>query len=276
MTPTAELADLVLPSVTWLEADEIAAMPLIANIAVLAQQKVIRLGEGKQPEEVFIELAGRLDLTAGREPLHAVFDRHLEPLGMTFQQLKERGFASAPVQYRKYEAAGFRTGSGKVELFSGYMGMLGYDPLPYYEEPPESPLSTPELTDIYPLILTTGGRSQYFFCSEHRQIPSLRRRHPEPIVEIHPETAQKHDIRDGDWIWIESPRGRIRQKARLTSGIDPRVVNAEFGWWFPEDGGPEYGVWRANANCLTNSGPPYDPAMGTYQLRALLCRVYKE
>ena len=192
---------------TWLEADEIAAMPLIANIAVLAQQRVVRVGEGKQPEEVFSELARRLDLPVGQEPIQAVFDRHLQPLGLTFQELKEKGFVTAPVKYRKFEATGFRTGSGKVELASGYMGMLGYDPLPYYQEPPESPVSTPQLAAFYPLILTTGGRSQYFFCSEHRQIPSLRKRHPEPVVEIHPKTAEKHGIRDGDWVWIESPRG---------------------------------------------------------------------
>jgi len=73
---------------------------------------------------------------------------------------------------------------------------------------------------------------------------------------------------------IESPRGRIRQRAKLTEGIDPRVVAAQHGWWFPEDPSPEHGVWKANANVLTNNTPPYDPIMGTYQLRALLCKVY--
>ena len=55
----------------------------------------------------------------------------------------------------------------------------------------------------------------------------------------------------------------------------PKVVNVQFGWWSPEEEGPEYGVWKSNANVLTNNGPPYDPALGTYQLRAMLCRVYK-
>ncbi|MFC1825047.1 molybdopterin oxidoreductase, partial [Thermodesulfobacteriota bacterium] len=72
------------------------------------------------------------------------------------------------------------------------------------------------------------------------------------------------------------PRGKIRQKARLTHGIDPRVIHVQHDWWFPERAAPEYGVWESNANVLTNAGPPYDPAIGTYQLRALLCRVFKE
>ena len=74
-------------------------------------------------------------------------------------------------------------------------------------------------------------------------------------------------------MWIETRRGRIRQRAKFSQGIDARVVNAEHGWWFPEEPAPEYGVWKSNANVLTDNGPPYDPAMGTYQLRALLCRV---
>ena len=156
------------------------------------------------------------------------------------------------------------------------MENLGYDPLPYYEEPPESPLSTPELAEEYPLILTTGGRIQAYFNSEFRQIPSLRKKHPDPLMEIHPETAEELGIREGDWVWIETRRGKIQQKAKVTEGIDPRVVHVEHGWWFPEEAGPEHGIWKSNANVLTDNGPPYDPAMGTYQLRALLCKVYKE
>ncbi|MBI3376654.1 MAG: hypothetical protein HY017_33485 [Betaproteobacteria bacterium] len=72
---------------------------------------------------------------------------------------------------------------------------------------------------------------------------------------------------------METLRGKIRQKARVTGEIDPRVIHVEHGWWFPEEEGPEHGVWKSNANVLTSNGPPYDPAMGTYQLRALLCRI---
>ena len=105
-------------------------------------------------------------------------------------------------------------------------------------------------------------------------MPTLRKGHPDPIVEINPRTAAELNILDGDWVWIESPRGRIQQRARLTD-IHPRVINVQFGWWFPEEEGPEYGVWKSNANVLTSNGPPYDPALGTYQLRAMLCRIYK-
>jgi thiosulfate reductase/polysulfide reductase chain A len=274
MTPTAELADIVLPAATWLEVDQVVGLPFVANNVVLAQQKVTSLWESRPDEEVFIDLARRLDLPVGTEPLEDVFNQQLAPQGITFDELRERGFVTAPMEYKRYEQRGFLTGSGKIELYSGYLASLGYDPLPYYQEPPESPISTPELTEEYPLILTSGGRIQQFFCSEHRQVPTLRKGHPDPIVEINPGTAAELNIQDGDWVWIQSPRGRIQQRARLTQ-IHPKVVNVQFGWWFPEEEGPEYGVWKSNANVLTNNGPPYDPALGTYQLRAMLCRVYK-
>ena len=120
---------------------------------------------------------------------------------------------------------------------------------------------------------TTGGRVIYYFCTEHRQIPSLRSKHPFPLVDMHPDTANAHGIADGDWVWIESPRGRITQKAKVTDGIDPRVINCEYGWWYPEEKAPDHGLWDSNVNILTSIEPPYDPAMGTYPLRAFLCRI---
>ncbi|MEE4603494.1 MAG: molybdopterin-dependent oxidoreductase [Desulfobacteraceae bacterium] len=208
MTPTAELADIVLPAASWLEVDEIVGLPYIAHNVVLVQQKIVRVGECRQDEEVFIQLARKLNLKAGTEP-------------------------------------------------------------------PESPVSAPDLVDEFPLVLTTGGRSQYFFHTEYRQIRSLRKRDPEPLVEIHPKTAKAADIQDGDWVWIETLRGRIMQKAKVTDGIKPNVVNVQHGWWFPEEPAPDFGLWKSNANVLTSNAPPYDPAMGTYQLRALLCKIYK-
>ncbi|CAG4882731.1 Anaerobic dehydrogenases, typically selenocysteine-containing [Georgfuchsia toluolica] len=124
-------------------------------------------------------------------------------------------------------------------------------------------------------MLTTGGRIPVFFNSEGRQLAKLRRLHPDPITEMHPETAARLGIADGDWIWIETLRGRIRQRARFVDGMDPRVISSQHAWWFPEEKDPEHGIWKSNVNVLTNIEGPHDPAMGTYHLRALLCRVSK-
>jgi anaerobic selenocysteine-containing dehydrogenase len=152
---------------------------------------------------------------------------------------------------------------------------MGYAPLPSYEEAPETPISRPDVAKDYPLVLTTGARIPNFFNSEHRQIEKLRKAYRDPQADIHPDTAARYGIKKGDWMWIETRRGRTRQRARITTEIDPRVIAAQHGWWFPEDPAPEYGVWKSNINLLTDNTPPYDPQMGTYQLRALLCRVSK-
>jgi len=275
MTPTAELADIVLPAALWPEIDQLAGLPTVAANVVLANQRAVRIGECKSDEEIFVELARRMNLPVGTESVEDVLNGQLARGGLdiTFEQLKEKGSIIVPFKYRKYEDGGFRTPTGKIELYSTRFEELGYAPLPYYEEPPESPVSQPDIFEDYPLILTTGARIPCFFNSEHRQIENLRKARRDPMTEIHPETAARYGIKKGDWMWIETKRGRIRQRAKVTTGIDPRVIAAEHGWWFPEDAAPEYGVWKSNVNLLTDNQPPYDRAMGTYQLRALLCRV---
>ncbi len=275
MTPTAELADIVLPAASWPELNQLAGLPTIAANVVLAQQKAVRVGECRSDEEIFVELARRMKLPVGTEAVEEVLDAQLAAcgLGITFDELKQRGFVKVAFKYRKFEPAGFKTPTGKIELYSTRFEQMGYSPLPYYEEAPETPISAPEVAKDFPLVLTTGGRIPFFFNSEHRQIAKLRKACPEPVAEIHPQTAARFGIGDGDWMWIETRRGRMRQKAKLTAGIDPRVVSAQHGWWFPNEAAPQYGVWRSNVNLLTDNQPPYDPAMGTYQLRALLCRV---
>lgn len=151
------------------------------------------------------------------------------------------------------------------------------DPLPYYEEPPQSPISTPQLAKEYPLVLTTGARSWGFFHSEHRQIPEMREIQPDPIVEIHPDTAHKLGIKDGDWVWIENNYGRCRQCAKLTPTIDPRVVSAGHGWWFPEKPGPEpslFGVLDVNINQLMPTGE-FGPSGWCAPYKSNICKVYK-
>jgi anaerobic selenocysteine-containing dehydrogenase len=183
-------------------------------------------------------------------------------------------------RYKKYEEEGFATASGKVELYSRVFEKLGADPLPYYLEPPESPVSAPEVAEEFPLILITGGKFMPMFHSEHRQLGiGMREKHPEPLLTIHPETAEKLGIKDGDWAWIETKRGRIKQKASLNTGILPNVVNVEASWWFPEKPGEEpslFGLWESNANVLTADDDEFcDPLTGGWASRALLCKVYK-
>jgi anaerobic selenocysteine-containing dehydrogenase len=275
LTPTAELADLVLPAATWLEMDYVAEF-WKRHGYVLARRKVVHVGECTSDHEMLNELGNRMGQQGGWWPtIRDALDAILEPSGLTFEGFAEKGYLRGKMEYRKYLKKGFSTPTGKVELYSTRMKELRYDPLPQFREPPESPVSRPDLFKEYPYILITGMRPTAFFHSEHRQIPWLREILPDPVVEIHPETAQKEGIREGDWVWIESTRGRCLQRAHLTLGIDRRVIGAQHAWWFPEGDAPGH-KWRdANINLLTDNDPATcDPAMGATNLRVLLCRIY--
>jgi anaerobic selenocysteine-containing dehydrogenase len=277
LTPTAELADLVLPAATWLEMDYVAEF-WKRHGYVLARRKAIQVGECKSDHEVLIELGNRMGQSEHWWPtLHDALNAILAPSGLTFEEFAEIGYLRGKMEYRKYLKKGFSTPTRKVELYSTRMKEWGYDPLPRFQEPPESPVSRPDLVKDYPYILITGMRPTAFFHSEHRQIPWLRELLPEPLVEIHPETARREGIEQGDWVTIESPRGKCYQRAKLTLGIDPRVVGAQHAWWFPEKEGPEHGWKVSNINLLTdNDLDTCDPAMGATNLRVLLCRISKK
>jgi anaerobic selenocysteine-containing dehydrogenase len=283
MTPTAEMADLVLPVAHWLEGDDIYDMH--PRFMIGAINKIVEpMGECWSDNKIYNELGKRLAPEWWFDDVEAMLDHQLRKANVTWQEFSEMGHMSKEGEdqpYYKYKTdywkkgGGFGTPTGKVELYSTVMHDLGYDPLPVHREPNESPYSTPELYQEYPLVLSTGGRLPYYFHSQYRQTPLLRGLQPNPITQIHPDTARTLGIKDGDWVWIETKRGRIQQMARLFEGIDPRLVVVQASWWFPEDTTPEHGMWRSNANVLTSNDPPYDPAIGATSLRALLCKVYK-
>jgi anaerobic selenocysteine-containing dehydrogenase len=275
MTPTAALSDYVLPAAFWPEVNQLVELPYVAENAVLAQQKVIEVGLCRPDEEILIDLARRLGLPGSEESLEDILNYRLEPLNQTFADLKQAAMYFPAHEYRKYEKNGFNTPSKKIELYCNALNRMGYGALPTFEEPPESPVSQPETAKQFPYVLTTGSRRIEYFHSEHRQIKTLRKRRPDPLAEVHPDTATRHGIDDGDWIYISSARGKIKMKAAVTTDIKKDVVNIEHGWWFPEKPAPDFGVWESNANMLTSNAPPYDPAFGTYQLRGLLCSIEK-
>ena len=138
----------------------------------------------------------------------------------------------------------------------------GYEPLPTFHEPAESPVSRPDLADSYPLILLTGTRKIALYHSEYRQLPSLSKMEPEPLIEINRQTANNLGIADGDLVEVESLRGSIKLKAELTDDIHPVVVSMQHGWS------------QANANYLTDD-KALDPVSGHAGFKSVMCRVIK-
>lgn len=272
LTPTAELADIFLPSATWLEQNHVADN-WKRHGYVLARQKCVQIGECWQDHKIFLELGKRMG-QPWWPTVEDALNYLLEPSGLTWEQFKEKGYLRGEMVYYKYRERGFSTPTKKVELYSTILEKWGYDPLPKYVEVPESPYSTPHLLKDYPYILNAGLRTPTFFHSANRQIPWLREIRPDPICEIHPETAKKHNIKEGQWVYISSLRGRIKQRAKLNPNIDPRVIICEHGWWFPEIKDPGHGWNISNVNILTdNAYETLDPAMGSTNLRVCLCNI---
>ena len=123
----------------------------------------------------------------------------------------------------------------------------------------------------------TNRKLEYYQHSGGRQIASLRSRRPEPLLCIHPDAASKIGVVEDDWVYIETKRGKIKQKAHLVPDLDPRVVFVDYGWWFPERSDLELNGWaESNLNILTdNTRTSSNPEMGSATLRGILCKVYK-
>ena len=178
--------------------------------------------------------------------------------------------------FREDGSVGYGTPSGRLELAPLLYRYWGLDTTPFHTEPPEGPLSTPELMDEYPLILTCGGRSFEFFHSEHRQLPTMRELHPQPRVLINPATAERYGIQDGQWVWIENDHGRFKQQAKVSPVVNEKTVHAEHGWWFPEsDPSAPYlfGTFESNPNNCTRAFVTGQGGVGS-PIKGMICKVY--
>lgn len=107
ITPTAALADYILPAAFWPEINQIIELPFVAENAVLAQQKVVQVGLCRQDEEILIDLARRLNLPGSNETLEDILDYRLEPLGLTFEELRNKFIAFPAHKYRKFKKIRF-------------------------------------------------------------------------------------------------------------------------------------------------------------------------
>ncbi|MGD9143475.1 MAG: molybdopterin-dependent oxidoreductase [Dehalococcoidia bacterium] len=284
------LGDIFLPAVSFCEKESFRSwwQPLCVT-----QQAVKPVGECKSDWEINLEMAKRLATTPIKyDTVRELINDRLKDGNTDFDTLANKGGWEFPPEghptrpYYRHEKGllrqdgqpGFDTPTGKVELYSKRYEEWGLDPLPYYEEPAESEVSTPDVAKEYPLILTTGRRSPVFFHSEHRMIPWLRELDPDPVVEIHPEAAEDAGIANGEWVYVENKRGRVKFRAKVTATAHPRVVTCPHGWWLPETDGKApnlFSTWDHNINNLTSMGNQAKSGFGGTDYRSCQCRVVK-
>ena len=294
MTPTAVAhADIVLPVAMSCERNAVRTWWTPAR----SISKCTSYYEAKSDEDIILDLGKRLKPEnwpwKDDKELSTWYlcDQYAE--GGTsyegdFEELQARGgykYDPWNSEYYKYEKGmcrpdgepGFDTATGRFEFWSWGYNHWGVDPMPYHIEPKDSPVSTPEKFKEYPFIATSGGRSYEFFHSEHRQLETMREFHPYPLVTINPQTAAAHGIEDGDWVWIESPHGRCRQKAFLFPGIKKDTIHMEHAWWYPEEEAAEpslFGVFDSNINNMTLNFETGQGGIGS-GIKSFLARIYK-
>ncbi len=292
MTPTAELCDYVLPATSFLEMANLSndfKHRQRGRVHVQYRPAVVEpLAERRSDTWIIFELAKRLGLgeTFWDGDVAAAYEYELAPTGISLGELKASSggiTVSLPPRYQKFAQAdpsgkprGFNTPDKKVAIFSHVFAENGFPPLPEYVEPMISPVSRPELASEYPLVLT-NAKFTTFIHSQLRGLASLRKASPHPTADIHPETAARYQIADKIWMIIESPRGSMRAKARVTDAIAPGVVCCQHGWWqeckeLELPGYDSYGAASANPSLLIGSDLA-DPISGSLPHRSFLCRV---
>jgi anaerobic selenocysteine-containing dehydrogenase len=313
MTPTAELCDYVLPATSFLEMSNVTtAFEHRPNGKTHLQYRaavVQPLAERRSDTWMIFELAKRLGFAEqfwGGD-IERGYSHELQPSGITLEQLKNAPCGiSLPKDptYEKHakpavnppltkgatggfsettgnektnnQPRGFATPSRRVELYCLPFAANGISALPEYVEPAISPVSRPELAVDFPLVLT-NAKFTTFVHSQQRAVSTLRKSSPEPSAEIHPETAERWGVKNKEWMMIETPRGAIKVRARVTATIVPGVVCCQHGWWqdckeLEMPGYDPYSATGANAATLIGADLA-DPVSGSLPHRSYLCRV---
>lgn len=278
-TADAAFADIVLPASTFFEG---RSYMVYGPLFRIREPLIEPLGQSRPDYRIMAELAQRLGYgQLYPQGAEALLRHVLDGSGFTYEQVMEAGgMVSVPtrmMEYRKWEKGllradgrpGFDTPTGKFEIHSSVLEEYGYDPLPVYAEPAESPISRPDLFEKFPLVFNSGSRSQSSFHTQHIGIKVLNEERPEPGVLMNTEDAGARGIKDGDRVRIRTPRDSVLMRAKVTENIMRGAVDANHAGGGPL-GPPE---WReANVNRLTDISQ-FDPISGFPVYKCLLCEI---
>ena len=258
LSETAQMADVVLPSVQWAEEEG-----TMTNL----EGRVIRRRRAYDPPagtltdmELLCQLAERLD--RGR------YFSYADPEAV-FEELRAASAGGVAdysgITYDKIEAgqgvfwpcpSADHPGTPRLftDRFPTPSGKARFHPVrhrPSAEEP----------DDEFPLYLTTGRiLAHYQSGTQTRRIGHLQEMAPEALVEMHPTTAERYGVADGDRLTLTTRRGSANFKARLTPGIRTDTLFAPFHW-----GGSQ------SVNRLTN--PALDPISRMPEFKVCAVRI---
>ena len=270
MTQTAKYADIVLPTTTSFETTRINFPALYSNQVVLQDKIINSLGNSWPDWKITFELARRMNFEKEFpwKNVEQAIDYQLEPTGITVKQLRSKPEGidfQHKKSYLKYLEDGFHTPSKKVEILSEKLQRYGFSGLPSFKLSIEN-YSYYKLKEEYPLLAISGARPNYFVHSQFRNIESLLKHEPEPLVDIHFLDAKERKIENGDLIKIFTPNGSIEMKANVSNIISPGIIRIPWGWG---ESNLTY-----NANNLTDDSEK-SPITSTTSNRSFMCNISK-
>ncbi len=289
VTPTAALADYVLPAAGAMERATFQAHGGVANFVYGGAKAVEPYHERKADYEVFRELGIRCG-QAEHWPdatFEEACERTLAPTGLDWDGYCQMGMYAMPNPPFKHEQLdedgnprGFATPSGKVELASAYLDSLGGGALPVpgssYRLCSDEFIQERQAEGWTHLTLITGGRRQPYNASMYLNHPLFRAQRPLPLAEVSQATADMLGAAPGDVVTLATDKGEARfvlDVIRMADG----VIHADYGWWHPEGPvqAPDFGgIFESNVNVLTScSLEGAEPLIGTWAYNDMDCMV---
>jgi len=244
-TDTTDYADILLPATTFFEHKDLQKGYGHYYIQV-SNQAIEPLGECRSNVDVFQALAERMGFQdeCFRENVDEMIDLALDSddpwmEGMSRERL-ERGHvrmkfgdhgsgtngqaSSGP--FLPFASGGFRTPSGKAELYSETLKAQGLDPVVEFRPPAESRHAK---RNGLPLELL-ARKADNFLNTTFSNVPSLQQMEEPGLLEISSADAQKRGIANGDRVRVHNERGEIELLARVDGKVQPGVVSATLNW----------------------------------------------
>jgi len=289
-TPTAKMADIVLPATTTLERDDIASGMSYSNDRIHAMKKIVEPRfESKDDYEIFAALAERFNkgkkFTRGRTTkqwLERLYKRSYarKQMKISFEEFWEKGVIKYDIpdsarKFVRHEAFrkdpvknALKTETGKIQIFSDKFANFGYDDFkghPTWFEPAEW-LGNKKLAKKYPLHLVSPHPTYRVHSQlDNTWVQGVHKVQGREPVRISPNDAKKFGVKDGEIVEVYNDRGAILAGVVVTNTIRDGVIAIEEGAWYsPEDNQKD--VSRCNSgqvNVLTSSRPTSQMAQAT-------------
>ena len=285
VNPTAAYADIVLPAATSWEREGLRTGFDVSldglRLVQLRPAVIAPRSEAKSDTDIVLALAGRMGLGAKMFDLDADagHDAVLAPAGLSVAQLRDHPegvWLDGSLAVNAHESEvdghprGFPTPTGLLELYSERLLEVGQPAVPIIDE------REAVRDDRFPLLF--GSAKTIAFChSQHRNLETLRRLMPDPVLEMASADADRREIRHGDWVEIRTRSGIAVAKAAIVGGLAPGAVFGQHGWWAPGAEGTPYDASHplaANVNCIIPTDRS-DPVSGSIPLRCTPCEVVR-